>query len=72
MCNFKMGNVTGPVYRVQHTATFPIGGHINVLHDYKKTGPSQILKLLSCRCHHLIDMLVEFCQNHIFLFFLNG
>ena len=53
--------------RVQPTVTFPIGDHVNVLHDYKKTGPSKILKLLSCRCHHLIDMLVEFCQNHIFL-----
>ena len=55
--------------RVQPTVTSPIGDHVNVLHDYKKTGPSKmkLLKLLSCRCHHLIDMLVEFCQNHIFL-----
>ena len=52
---------------VQPTFTFPIGDHVNVLHDYKKTGPSKILKLLSCRCHHLSNMLVEFCQNHIFL-----
>ena len=54
---------------VQPTVTLPIGigDHVNGLHDYKKTGPSKILKLLSCRCHHLIDMLVEFCQNHIFL-----
>ena len=22
---------------VQDTVTFPIGGHVNVLHDYKKT-----------------------------------
>ena len=51
--------------RVQPTVTFPIGDHVNVLHDY--TGPSKILKLLSCRCHHLIDMQVEFCQKHIFL-----
>ena len=51
----------------QLTVTFPIGDHVNVLHDYKKTGPSKILKLLACRCQHLIDMLVEFCQNHIFL-----
>ena len=24
---------------VQPTVTFPIGDHVNVLHDYKKTGP---------------------------------
>ena len=53
--------------RVQPTVTFPIGDHVNVLHDYKKMGPSTILKLLSCRCQHIINMLVEFCQNHIFL-----
>ena len=53
---------------VQTPVTFPIGDHVNVLHDDKKTGPSKILKLLSCRCQHLIDnMLVEFCQNHTFL-----
>ena len=52
---------------VQPTVTFPIGDHVNVLHDYKKTRPSKILKLLTCRCHHLIDMLVEFSKNHIFL-----
>ena len=28
---------------------------------------SEILKLLSCRCYHLIDMFVEFYKNHIFL-----
>ena len=48
---------------VQPTVTFPIGDHVNVLHDYKKTGPLKILKLLTCRCHHLIDMLIEFSQS---------
>ena len=24
-------------YRVQLTVNFPVGGHVNVLHDYKKT-----------------------------------
>ena len=57
---------TSPIW-VQPTVTIPIGDHVNVLHDYKKTGPSKILKLLSCHCHHLIDMLVGFCQNHIFI-----
>ena len=56
--------------RVQPTVTFPIGDHVNVFHDCKKTGPSKILKRLSCRCHYIFDMLVEFCQNHIFLTFL--
>ena len=51
----------------QPTVTFPIGDHINILHDYKITGPIQILNFFSCRCHHLNDMLVEFCQNQIFL-----
>ena len=27
------------IYRVQPTVTLPIGDHVNVLHDYKKTGP---------------------------------
>ena len=27
---------------VQPTVTFPIGDHVNVLHDYKKTGPYKI------------------------------
>ena len=26
-------------HRVQPPVTFPIGDHVNVLHDYKKTGP---------------------------------
>ena len=55
------------VGRGQPTVTFPTGDHVNVLHDYKNTRPSTILKLLICRCHHLFDMLVEFSQNHIFL-----
>ena len=33
----------------------------------KKTGPSKILKLLTCRFHHLIDMLIEFRQSLILL-----
>ena len=52
---------------VRPTVTFPIGDHVNVLHIYKKTKSSTILKLLTCRCHHLIDVLVEFSQNDIFL-----
>ena len=53
--------------RVQPSVTFPIGDHVNILHDYKKMRPSKILKLLTCCCHHLIDMLVKFSQNLIFL-----
>ena len=56
--------------RVQPTVTFPIGDHVNVLHDYKKTEPSKSLKLLTCRCHHLIDMLIEFSQSLVFLILL--
>ena len=48
---------------VQDTVTFPIGGHVNVLHDYKKTRPSKILKFLFCRYHHFIDMLIGFSKN---------
>ena len=56
--------------RVQPTVTFPIGDHVNVLYDYKKTGPSKILKRLTCHCHHLIDMLIEFSQSLKFLIHL--
>ena len=51
--------------RVQPTVT--IGGHVNVLHDYKNTLPSTFLKVFTSRCHHPTDMLVEFCQNYTFL-----
>ena len=56
--------------RVQPSVTFPIGDHVNVLHDYKKMRPSKILKLLTCRCHHLIDMLIKCSQNLVFLILL--
>ena len=49
------------------TVTFPIGDNVNVFNDYKKMFQSQILKLLSCRFCHLIDMFVEVYKNHIFL-----
>ena len=42
-----------------------IGGHVNVLSDYKKTSPLKILKLFHSNYHHLIDMLTKCCQNHI-------
>ena len=54
-------------FEVQPTVTFPIGDHVNVLNDYKKMGTSKILKLLTCRCHHLIDMLFEFSQSLVLL-----
>ena len=55
--------ITHITWKVQPTVTFPIGDHVNVWHDYKKTGPSTILKRLTCRCHHLIGMVIEFSQN---------
>ena len=33
----------------------------------RKRDHKKILKLISCRFHHLVDMLVEFCQNHLFV-----
>ena len=54
-------------YGVQPPVTFPIDDHVNVLHDYKKMGPSKILKFLTCCYHHLIDMLFEFSQSRILL-----
>ena len=42
-----------------------MGGHVNLLSDYKKTCPSTILKLFHSNCHHLTDMLTSFYQNHI-------
>ena len=56
----------------QPTVTFLIGDHVNVLNDYKKMGPSQILKLLTCLCHHLIDVLIEFNQSLIPPTFINA
>ena len=67
------GKATGSAkhqMREQPTVTYPIGDRVNVLNDYKKTGRSTILKRLTCRCHHLIDMLVEFTKNHVFLILL--
>ena len=52
---------------VQPTVTFPISDHVNVLRDYKKKGPSHILKLNTCHCHLLTDMLIEFSQSLILL-----
>ena len=31
-------------YRAQSTVDFPIGGHVNVLSDYKETGPEKKFK----------------------------
>ena len=37
----------------QSTVDFPIGGHVNVLSDYKETGPENVLKLTQSMqsCH---------------------
>ena len=32
-----------PDIRAQSTVDFPIGGHVNVLSDYKETGPETIV-----------------------------
>ena len=53
---------------VQPTITFPIGDHVNVLRDYKKTGHKKLrIFLYTCLCHRLIDMLIEFSQILVFL-----
>ena len=31
-------------HRAQSTVDFPIGGHVNVLSDYKETGPEKKFK----------------------------
>ena len=31
----------GVAFRAQSTVDFPIGGHVNVLSDYKETGPEK-------------------------------
>ena len=51
----------------QPIVTIPVGDHVNVLHDYKKTGQYKTMKHLNCRCYHLIDKLVEFSQNVLLL-----
>ena len=55
------------VFHDQPTVTFPIRDHVNVLHYHKKTAPSKILKLLTCRYHHLIDTMIEFSQSLVLL-----
>ena len=40
------------------------GGHVNVLSDYKKNGPSHILKKIHTQRHHR-DILNKCCQNHM-------
>ena len=49
--------------RVQPTVTFTIGDH--VLHDYKRTRPSKILKLRTCHYHHLIVMSCHVMSCHV-------
>ena len=51
--------------RGKTTAQHCIGSHVYVLSDCKKAGPSKNLKIVHSNCHHLIDMLTMFCQNHI-------
>ena len=65
LATFIVGLDQSKPSHVQPPVTFPIGDHVNVLHDYKKTGPSKILKLLICCCHHLTDMLIEISQSLI-------
>ena len=57
--------------RGQTTVENCIGGHVHVLSDYKKTWPSKILKIVHSNCHHLIDILTKFYQNHISSALLN-
>ena len=38
------GTVSCPHCRAQSTVDFPIGGHVNVLSDYKETGPEKNCK----------------------------
>ena len=35
--------------RGQYTVNIPIGNHVNVLQDYKKTRRSKPIKLIGCR-----------------------
>ena len=37
---YKINMETG-AFRAQSTVDFPIGGHVNVLSDYKETGPEK-------------------------------
>ena len=59
-------------YRAQHTISFPIGGHVNVLSDCKETVSEKNVKFLQSHCSHVTDMLITFRQNHIFQAFLKN
>ena len=48
--------------RAQRTVDFPIGGHVNILLDYKETVPE---KYQHSQCNRVIDMLITCCHNHI-------
>ena len=46
-------------YRAESTVDFPMGGHVNVLSDYKETGP-EIFKILTQAlqsCHRYADQI---------------
>ena len=53
-------------YRTQSTVAFPIGGHVNVLSDYKETVPEKIVLISteSLHCSRVTDTLIKFRQNH--------
>ena len=52
--------------RAQSTVDFPIGGHVNVLSDYKETGPEKKIKFYHNHCSHVTDMLIKFRQKSIY------
>ena len=53
------------IYWAQSTVSFPTGGHVNVLSDYKETVPEKINKFLHRHCSHVTDLLIKFRQPHI-------
>ena len=57
------GGGTVCVSRAQSTVDFPIGGHVNVLSDYKETGPEKNLNFNTITAVMLVICLSNFVKK---------
>ena len=55
----------GAVHGLEDTVGVTIGGHVNVLSDYKETISEKRFKFLHSHCNNVTDMLIKSRQNHI-------
>ena len=57
--NYVVMELPNPVIRAQSTVDFPIGGHVNVLSNYKETVNCNFNSHYS----HVTDMLIQFFSS---------